>query len=349
MPSSDTSGLSPAGMVERMTGAPPVTIERVLGGGNNQLYRVVTGTDETHALKIYRKDEAVRRPRLQQEFAALSFLGKLGYAPVPAAIAADEGLNAALYEWVEGERPETIGLDDIEAVLSFVALLKTAGSAPEARRLPDATEACLSLNELVSQIRHRRARFDSLMDTEFSLAGFLRDQVDEVLDRAIGHAGETQSGGPALGPEARCLSPSDFGFHNAIRKADGSLIFLDMEYFGWDDPVKLAADFVLHPGMRLSLAQTQHFVAGWQAFFEEDAEAGKRYRAHLPLYALRWTMILLNEFLPERWKSRVFSGQADAWEAAKTRQMRRAEAMLERARVALDGDIHAGASDAGGC
>ena len=51
------------------------------------------------------------------------------------------------------------------------------------------------------------------------------------------------------------LSPSDFGFHNAILKESGDLVFLDFEYFGRDDPVKLMADFIWHPGMKLSNLQ----------------------------------------------------------------------------------------------
>ena len=40
----------------------------------------------------------------------------------------------------------------------------------------------------------------------------------------------------------RALSPSDFGLHNALRGQDGQLRFVDFEYFGWDDPVKLVSD-----------------------------------------------------------------------------------------------------------
>ena len=52
---------------------------------------------------------------------------------------------------------------------------------------------------------------------------------------------------------ARTLSPSDFGFHNTLRRPDGELAFLDFEYFGWDDPAKTITDFLLHPGMQLPL------------------------------------------------------------------------------------------------
>ena len=51
------------------------------------------------------------------------------------------------------------------------------------------------------------------------------------------------------------LSPSDFGFHNSLKTKKDQIIFFDFEYFGKDDPVKLAADFLLHPGMTLNLQQ----------------------------------------------------------------------------------------------
>jgi hypothetical protein len=49
----------------------------------------------------------------------------------------------------------------------------------------------------------------------------------------------------------RSLCPPDFGFHNALRRASGELVFIDFDYFGWDDSVKVTCDFLLHPGMRL--------------------------------------------------------------------------------------------------
>ena len=52
-----------------------------------------------------------------------------------------------------------------------------------------------------------------------------------------------------LGEADRVVSPSDFGFHNALRTEDGRLAFLDFEYAGWDDPAKLVCDFELQPAV----------------------------------------------------------------------------------------------------
>ena len=47
---------------------------------------------------------------------------------------------------------------------------------------------------------------------------------------------------PILGLD-KCLSPSDFGFHNVIVEKDKILRFIDFEYAGWDDPAKMVSDF----------------------------------------------------------------------------------------------------------
>ena len=54
----------------------------------------------------------------------------------------------------------------------------------------------------------------------------------------------------------------------------------------------------------------------------------RRLTAYLPLFALRWVMILLNEFLPERWQRRVLAGDTASWEDANARQLARARAFL---------------------
>src|SRR5947209_3697626 len=52
-----------------------------------------------------------------------------------------------------------------------------------------------------------------------------------------------------LAQSERCISPSDFGFHNTIRSEDGRLRFFDFEYAGWDDPAKTVCDFFCQPAV----------------------------------------------------------------------------------------------------
>jgi len=107
------------------------------------------------------------------------------------------------------------------------------------------------------------------------------------------------------------------------------LVFCDFEYFGWDDPVKLVADFVLHPGMALRVRLATRFEKRAAAIFADDPEFAARLRLLKPLYALRWALIVLNEFVPERWAQRAFAyGDRDR-NAVLARQLGKAEGFVD--------------------
>ena len=126
----------------------------------------------------------------------------------------------------------------------------------------------------------------------------------------------------------RTLVPSDFGFHNSLRRTNGSLAFVDFEYFGWDDPVKLTADILLHPGRPLGQPQRHRFRQSVARVYGQGREFEDRLGAYLPLFGLRWVLILLNEFMPERWRRRQLAGNSESWSTAKARQLDHARVFL---------------------
>ena len=134
----------------------------------------------------------------------------------------------------------------------------------------------------------------------------------------------------ALPKEQRSLVPADFGFHNCLRGADGTLVFLDFEYFGWDDPVKVTADTLLHPGVPMEGGERERFRNVALEIYGEDEHFAARLSALYPLFGLRWGLILLNEFLPQRWRLRSAAGEAESWSAAKARQLARAREFVAR-------------------
>jgi hypothetical protein len=108
-----------------------------------------------------------------------------------------------------------------------------------------------------------------------------------------------------LSQSKQMLSPSDFGFHNSIQRDDGNLCFVDLEYFGRDDPVKLIADFLWHPAMDLESVHKRKWLAGMFAIFDQDPDLQQRFRAAWPLYGMRWALIVLNEFRQDGWQKRL--------------------------------------------
>ncbi len=73
-----------------------------------------------------------------------------------------------------------------------------------------------------------------------------------------------------------------------LERADGSMSFLDFEYFGWDDPVKLVSDVMWHPGMALGPADGRQFQAKAADIYADDAAFASRFEAWYPFFGLRW-------------------------------------------------------------
>ena len=134
-----------------------------------------------------------------------------------------------------------------------------------------------------------------------------------------------------LPASCRTLSPSDFGFHNALRRTDSQIVFLDFEYFGWDDPAKMLSDFLLHPASGLNVTLKRRFADNIFARFKNSCDLSRRVEVVCPLFGLKWCLIFLNEFIPELLLRRGFVGEPGGEEAeVQAEQLEKARTMLGR-------------------
>ncbi|MBL6958566.1 MAG: aminoglycoside phosphotransferase family protein [Rhodospirillales bacterium] len=317
---------------ERLCGESVISADPVSGSGNNRVYRV-EGASGLYALKLYPPQDDDPRDRLGTEFTALQFLTAQGPTSVPEPLARDTENNAALYQWIDGDPITEPDDGDIGAAVEFVAALKKLSRRKEAQALPPASEACLSARDIIVQISGRLQRLEGIAGPDTALQAFLADDFSPVFADSTEQAGddyERQGLGleTPLDRRLRILSPSDFGFHNALRQQNEACIFLDFEYFGWDDPVKLACDFLLHPGMALNRDQSRRFAVEILETFKSDNSFPFRFNVLYSLFALRWCLILLNEYLPERWARRKIAGKYDDQKQAQEMQLQKARDLL---------------------
>jgi hypothetical protein len=252
---------------------------------------------------------------------------------VPRVLGIDDARGYALLSWIDGLDVIDVSDADIDAAVDFLSAVHGLRSTPWAKQQPSAAEACLSGGEIERQIGERIARLRAVAGGGHELVEFINNSVVTRLESEGANARrKAMSAGLAfdaeLPQEWRSLVPSDFGFHNCLRKQDGSLAFLDFEYFGWDDPVKLTADILLHPGRTLLPPQRARFRQAAVRLYGGDAAFANRLAAYLPLFGLRWVLILLNEFIPERWQRRVLAGEASSWRDVKARQLAHARKFL---------------------
>jgi Phosphotransferase enzyme family len=285
---------------ERLAPAPITAIEQAGTGGNSRVFKIVTAADR-YALKMYPADD--RRDRQGAEARALAFLAPAGLGRTPRLIAADENAHASLLSWVEGTAVTDVSDADIAQFVQFQIDLDRAIDADARRTIGPAAEACTSGERILSHIGRRYGPLAAFGEELPALGAFLQMRFMPALTacekRARDIYGKLGLDFAADRPlAAQTLIVSDFGAHNARRVADGKLIFLDFEYFGWDDPLTSIGNFVLHPGMQLTPTQRDLYRDRLLAHF--GTAHAERLAALLPLFALRWCAIVLSDLLPER-------------------------------------------------
>lgn len=291
-------------------------IARQMGARNRHQVFLLEDADRRAVLKIHEPALAGRRDAFTHEAQMHSFYAKHVNELVPRLIAQDRVGRALLFEYVPGELVaggEVSRMDDVERMAWFLLETNRPEVLEHARRaeLPQASDAGLSAAE---HWKCASLRLDALLnlpvtnDATADMKDFLRSELKPAL------AELKPDQGPAVAP---CISPSDFGFHNVIRREDDSFCFLDFEHAGWDDPAKLVADFILQPEDPLAAEAVERFMDALLpgGFFEP--QLASRVSRIVPIQKCKWTAIILNVFeratATEEAKVARLSKAADYW------------------------------------
>ena len=330
------SSLSPELIAERLlksAGWPGVMqIQEFPGGRNNRVFRVETRKGEC-LLKLYFRDPSDSRDRLGHEYGFLEACRGVGIDALPNPLAKDSENGAALYEFIKGNRVETVGSTEILLAARFIEKINQQRGNKAFRALPHAAEACYSFQEHVTSVDRRIDRL-SQMESDSNLDREARFWVEKELIPAWKKIREQivrqKDLEKKLDQAMRILSPSDFGFHNSLRKEDGSLVFLDFEYAGWDDPAKLVCDLANQPDRPLSLEEAEPFSSSLVEWLGAADFWRSRFRILAPLYQVKWACIVLNDFLPLGRSRRKFQETQEPEASRKHHQLNKAQGMLSR-------------------
>lgn len=314
-----------------------VAASALAGGANNRVFRVTAGCNEV-LLKAYFYHDQDPRDRLGAEFAFTRFAWAHDISRVPKPYVCDRDHRLGLYEFIHGRRPDSNDVDQlaVDQAMNLLHDINEFRTAADAVDLPYASEACLSIEDYVASISlccDRLCRLQPLDDVDTSAVDFATHDITELLATIVAKIRSKAKRSAILckplEPGDRCLSPSDFGFHNALVQDDGNFRFLDFEYAGWDDPAKMISDFFWQPAVPVGDMYFDAFMTG---VLEDFSNRNLHYeRIHLlrPLEGIKWCCILLNEFLPSGGKRRQFAGQS-ANVKRRTVQLERSRAMLHR-------------------
>lgn len=274
------------------------------GGSNSEAFKVLTNRNNEYFVKKYHIREKDLRNRLSTEFSGLSFLWANGIRNIPEPITKCEKSNVAVYRFIKGTKIQSggISLADVDKAADFSRRLQSLASVIGDDSQPVASEACFSIKEYINCIEDRVnslnrvgkkgivfSSLHSYLDNEFM--PLYRNIKKMTIQKA-------RSLGIDINEEIkkceRTLSPSDFGFHNVIKVKSGLLFFVDFEYYGWDDQVKMIADFYLQPAVHVPISYRERFFEKIRLNYKRNIKLEKRLSLIYPLLGLKWCLIMLN-------------------------------------------------------
>src|SRR5262249_9110047 len=156
---------------------------------------------------------------------------------VPKLCGVDEQAHCALFSEISGRKLVAGEVNNIHVTQAaeFFSRVNEHRDVPRAAHLPLAADACFSIDDYVNQVENRLGKLNSVPVLD-ALTSELRTWLAESLvplwhevRRTIERQVVADQFFAVRNREERCLSPSDFGFHNALLTPADSLIFLDFE------------------------------------------------------------------------------------------------------------------------
>jgi thiamine kinase-like enzyme len=311
-------------------------IHAIKGGANNRVYRV-ENADRKGLLKVYFRHPSDPRNRLDAEFSFISFAWNRGIRAIPKPLACDRDAGIALYEWIEGRllTSEEISEGYIRQVIDFFVNLNQ--HKEQAHSLDAASEACFSLREHMNVVEKRIDRLlhiKAVSDIDLQASKFVETELFRLW-RALRISMEKKIKREGWGIDDvlplsdRCLSPSDFGFHNALLTKSGELRFIDFEYAGWDDPAKTVCDFFCQPQVPVPMDYYDLFMEAIISQLQNPKYHQRRAEILFPLYQIKWCCIMLNDFSKTDSERRRFANDEKDLEEQKVKQLKKAKEVLK--------------------
>ena len=287
-------------------------VELLGGGVNSQVFRVDLAHNQKICVKLHHIDRKGDSSRYDREKAFYHAARHVSGNWLPQDLRWDDEQKAGFLEFIEGAPMGCRNQSDVQMAGEFIRALQKADSS----LLQGASEGAMEWGDHLLMVDQRLERLANVEDEVAD--GFIRDELFPCWDKV------RKSLRP--GHVHRIVSPSDFGFHNALRTDSGGLCFYDFEHGGLDDAAKLVCDLFVRPGSEIPMEWVDVFCSS--AGF--DDEVRNSAFVLMDLYRVKWACIALNEFTADGIERRGYAG-ADSSERKKM-QLAKARALVAEVR-----------------
>ena len=282
------------------------TIRKLSGGINSNVY-CCSNQEGQWVIKSYATHQSTQSIRMKAEVDFLEYASKVAPGYTPKVRYQDAYRNCIVMEMLDGEpfKPSEVVSEQVaEEGLRFLRKLNSDRSVARQNIHFQAAEGYLRISDHIvnTQARLSRLRVSHISSQTQGKARELVSYTNEALRRAREQFDEFRQKGIVrnrISEDLLYVSPSDFGFHNAIRSND-VVYFIDFEFAGWDDPAKTIIDFILQPKCPVSI-DLDRLIA---IYPELDSKTlRKRCEILFPILRTKWLCIILSVLDPLRLKS----------------------------------------------
>jgi len=286
-------------------GASTESVTALRGGMNSRVFSCAVA-DKMFLIKGYLPIEGGQRDRFVAEAQFLKYANQVANSYVPNILSVDDERRCIIMEYLVGEAYAEGSMpreNDIDDAVRFFSLLNQDLSQATSLIKMDAAEGFLKLSEHLENVRERLNEMSTghlplrLQSRAKQTIQLLRNAFGPV-EASTRQALFNELIEDALPTDKRCVSPSDFGFHNAIKTKQG-VKFFDFEFGGWDDPAKAIVDFTLQPKVP---TRQYNFTLLKALSPHEQRIVFSRANVLKPILELKWACIIAGFLRPLRYK-----------------------------------------------
>tara|TARA_B110001450_G_C17596202_1_gene470945 strand:+ start:233 stop:1231 length:999 start_codon:yes stop_codon:yes gene_type:complete len=304
------------------------SISRISKGKNNRTY-LVENSENKFIAKFYFSSNADTRNRLSNEFNFLQYAKEINVHCVPKPLIKSDRYNLGIYEFINARPFNSVdlGKNDVIAAADFFSSLNPLDRSDQYQNLEFASEAFLDMQIFANNIDLRIATLVNVLKEKHSSneINFFAKDLQEIWIKVKLSLSKNKN--LIQHNQSLCVSPSDFGFHNALIQKD-KIFFIDFEYAGIDDCAKVICDFFIQPEIKVPSKYLELFVSRAFLSFEKKDLLLERAIKLFPLFQIKWCCIMMNEFLPDIAERRLFSNPDLDIEASQFQQLKKASSLL---------------------
>lgn len=212
---------------------------------------------------------------------------------IPKIFHSDYNNKSLVIKYLAGKKINKNQSKYIGKIIQFLGYLQKKKKFFEINKIY-AQDACLKfedhLNNTYSKIKNLEKKIKSKNSSYLNFIKDLKIRYDTKKKNIEKQYSKTKICKKNL--DRLIVSPSDFGFNNILKK-NNKIYFIDFEYAGLDDPLKLCFDFLSNPNTKMPKIKKLEFLRKFAKKFKIN-NIIKIYNDLIDFYYLKWAIIILN-------------------------------------------------------